>query len=101
MMSMPERHGSSRSSRHPPLRVNAEQSLSAGPPGRDRLTEIVSELLVASDAVHASEVPRIGPGQAKLKQNLWGRCTGKKPALPCRVGRKALTYFLSRSKTHF
>ena len=32
----------------------------SGPPGRDRLAEILSELLVVSDAVHASEVPRIG-----------------------------------------
>jgi hypothetical protein len=32
----------------------------SGPPGRDRLAEILSELLVVSDAVHASGVPRIG-----------------------------------------
>ena len=70
--------------------VNAGQSLSGGPPGRDRLAEILSEVLVVSDAVHASGVPRIGPGQAKLRQNLRGRCTGKKTALPCRVGRKAI-----------
>jgi hypothetical protein len=32
----------------------------SGPPGRDRAAEILSELLVVSDAVHASGVPRIG-----------------------------------------
>ena len=32
----------------------------SGPPGRDRLAEILSELLVVSDAVHASGVPQIG-----------------------------------------
>ena len=32
----------------------------SGPPRRDRLAEILSELLVVSDAVHASGVPRIG-----------------------------------------
>lgn len=32
----------------------------SGPPGRNRLAEILSELLVVSDAVQASGVPRIG-----------------------------------------
>ena len=32
----------------------------SGPTGRDRLAEILSKLLDVSDAVHASEVPRIG-----------------------------------------
>ena len=32
----------------------------SGPPGRNRLAEIFSEPLAVSDAVHASEVPRIG-----------------------------------------
>ena len=31
----------------------------SGPPGRNRLAEILSEPLAVSDAVHASEVPRI------------------------------------------
>jgi len=31
-----------------------------GPPGRNRLAEILNELLAVSDAVHANEVPRIG-----------------------------------------
>lgn len=32
----------------------------SGPTGRDRLAEILSKLLDVSDAVHASELPRIG-----------------------------------------
>jgi hypothetical protein len=32
----------------------------SGPTGRDRLAEILSKLLDVSDAMHASEVPRIG-----------------------------------------
>jgi hypothetical protein len=49
-------------------------------PGANLLAEILGELLVVSDAVHANGVPRIGPGQAKLRQNLRGRCIGKKTA---------------------
>jgi hypothetical protein len=81
--------------------VNAGQSLSAGPPGRGRLVEILSELLVVSDAVHATEVSPDRARASKIEAK-FTRFVARAKKPPDLQGRpQSHPCFLSRSKTLF